>query len=416
MTEHFHTIVIGGGCLGCSAAIALARRLGPAERVCIVEKSITGAGLSSRHSGIIQAADPSSQAAIGLVGKAVRSWTHLKDYWGIDLPVEQPGALWITSNSPGTTERWRTIQNALAATGVGFHGIESREARELAGTDLRLDENESCFFEPDALALNMAQALCGLQQAIRASGAVIKERTEIRGFETDGQGRIKTVKTDRGDLAAEFVVNAAGGWSPKLFTALDISIPVALVPTYIAHWLVGCGEMPGSLPIVADDVNRVYFRSWPGSVIRMHQPRDRRSAAIARSFSRESTEAASPDIILEPSNYLTHHGLLDPYRAKLQHRFPEMGPPIFAGGFVSYFDITPDLNFILGPDNRIENLVHCLGAGVGFKFAPLFGQIISDMILDRQVPENLAEFSIARFKDRPLEDFLGAGYGAIEPL
>lgn len=415
MTEHFHTIVIGGGCLGCSAAIALARRLGPTERVGIVEKSIIGAGLSSRHSGIAQAADP-SQTVVGLAGKAVRSWLRLKEDWGIDLPIEQPGALWVTSNSPGTAERWRTIQSALAAAGVDFHGIEGREARELAGTSLRLDENESCFFEPGALALNVAQVLCGLQQAIRASGAVLKERTEVLGFETDGQGRIRTVKTDRGDLAAEFVVNAAGGWSPKLFAALDISIPVALVPTYIANWLVSCSEMPPSPLIIADDVNRVYFRSWPGSVIRMHQPRDRRSAAIARSFSRESTEAASSDIILEPSNYLTHQGLLDPYQAKLQRRFPEMGPPIFAGGFVSYFDITPDLNFILGPDNRIGNLVHCLGAGAGFKFAPLFGRIVRDMILERRVPEELAEFSIARFKDRPLEDFLGTGYGAIEPL
>lgn len=415
MSEHFHTIVIGGGYLGCSAAIALARRLSASDRVCIVEKSITFAGPSSRHSGLVQAVDP-SDAGTGLAAEAVRSWMNLKDYWGMDITPEQRGALWIAPNSPGAADRWQALKTSLSAAGIAFDDVDGPEARKLAGVNLRLDENERCFFEPSALCLNIAQVLCGLQDAIRINGIVLKERTETLGFDTDGRGRIKQVKTDRGDLTAEFVVNAAGGWSPKLFAALDISIPVALVPAYIAHWMLSCCEMPHSLPIIADEINRAYFRCWPGSLIRMHQPRDRRSAAIARRFSRESTEADSPDIILEPSNYLTHQGLLAPYLAKLQHRFPQVGPPVFAGGFVSYFDITPDLNFILGPDNRIENLVHCLGAGMGFKFAPIFGKLVSDIILQGSLPDDLSEFSIARFKDRPLEDFVGAGYGEIEPF
>jgi hypothetical protein len=31
---------------------------------------------------------------------------------------------------------------------------------------------------------------------------------------------------------------------------------------------------------------------------------------------------------------------------------------------VSYFDITPDLKFILGKDDHVANLFHVLGAGI----------------------------------------------------
>jgi sarcosine oxidase subunit beta len=413
MSEHFHTIIIGGGCLGVSVAVALARRLGTSQRICIVEKAMPGAGLSSRHSGIVQAANPSNPAS-PLSRTAVESWKQLEAYWDISIPYRETGALWIIPAQSATDVGWKTVTGSFSAADIDFHAVGVDEAVDIAGTHLRLDEDEACFFEPGALCLETGQIVPAMHKAIRQCGAVLKEGTEVLGFETNSNRRITAVKTSGGNLSAEFVVNAAGGWSPSLFASLGIFIPVALVPAYIADWMVSASELPESLPIIADYAERTYFRCWPGSQIRMHQPRDRRASSIARVFSKESLVAAPPDIILEPSNFLTHHGLLEPFRKRLQHRFPGVKQPIFTGGFVSYFDVTPDLNFILGPDDEIENLTHCLGGGLGFKFGPLFGALMSDMILDGRIPEEVKEYSIRRFKNRPLDDFRGVSVGAIE--
>ena len=48
----YHTIVIGGGCLGAAAAISLQRKLnklGKGDKVCLVEKAVLCAAESSRH-------------------------------------------------------------------------------------------------------------------------------------------------------------------------------------------------------------------------------------------------------------------------------------------------------------------------------------------------------------------------------
>ena len=405
MTESFHTVIIGGGILGCSAAIALARRLGPRGNICIVDKTIVGAGLSSRNSGIVRAVDDRSSGA-AMVARATEAWKNLEDLWGVTVPLEKTGALWITPAESDTAAPWRQWISELSAAGIRIDSVDSHQAAGFAEAGIYLDETERCYFEADALTLDPGQLLQATQEAIGNSGIVLKERTETVGFETDGTGRIRAVKTSRGDLQCEFVVNAASAWGSRLFSSLGIAIPVALVPAYVAHWLVGSGEIAEHLPIVGDFVDRACFRRWSGRQIRMHQPRDRSSSAIARTFSSGSTRSTEADIIFESSNYFSHHGLLQRYQEQLRHRFPKVGEPIFAGGFISYFDITPDLRCILGPDNHVANLIHCLGAGIGLKFAPFFGELISEAILNGHLPAEMEECSIARFGGRPIEEFL----------
>ena len=93
---------------------------------------------------------------------------------------------------------------------------------------------------------------------------------------------------------------------------------------------------------------------------------------------------------------------------KVENRFPKVGKAIYAGGYQSFFDITPDLKFILGKDTKAPNLFHCLGAGQALKYAPVFGEIIADLVTkgrsqDAQI--DISEFSIARFKDKSISEF-----------
>jgi glycine/D-amino acid oxidase-like deaminating enzyme len=201
-------------------------------------------------------------------------------------------------------------------------------------------------------------------------------------------------------------VNAAGGWSADLFAPLGLHIPVALEPVYVANWLISSSDLPESLPIVADYVNLAYFRRWRGSILHMHQPRERGTHKIAASFGRSLMNPAGADIIYDAGNYAVTQQQLVRFGEKVRDRFPGTSTPIYGGGYVSYFDITPDLKFVLGPDDQVKNLFHALGAGQAFKYAPIFGELIAELVLEgRNRDVDLGEFSIARFADKPLREF-----------
>jgi len=98
MTKDFNTVVIGGGCLGIACAASISRQLGRQQKkVAIIEKKVLGAGLSSRHSAIVRSANASAMAA-RMAKIATQHWKNLKSLWGIDIPFEQPGAIWIAKN------------------------------------------------------------------------------------------------------------------------------------------------------------------------------------------------------------------------------------------------------------------------------------------------------------------------------
>jgi sarcosine oxidase subunit beta len=409
MQKDFHTIVIGGGCLGVATAVSLARRQGGAGRgkVCLVEKAVLGAGLSSRHSAIVRSANFSVTAA-RLAASSTNMWKDLSQVWGVSVAWERVGAVWIGAgaSSASGVNPWRDLESSMRGAGVDFHAIDQAEASRLTNGKMRLDPEELYFFEPEALQLEASDVLRAMQAAVAVNEVKLYEHTRVEDFILDGCGSVCGVRTNHGDVRCDFVVNAAGGWSADLFAPLGLHIPVALEPVYVANWLISSSDLPESLPIVADYVNLAYFRRWRGSILHMHQPRERGSHKIAASFGRSLMNPAGADIIYDAGNYAVTQQQLERYGEKVRDRFPGMGTPIYGGGYVSYFDITPDLKFVLGRDDQVKNLFHALGAGQALKYAPIFGELIAELVLEgRNRDVDLGEFSIARFADKPLREF-----------
>jgi len=409
MTKHFNTVVIGGGCLGCACAFSISRQLGRQQnKVAIIEKKVLGAGLSSRHSAIVRSANASAMAA-RMAKIATWQWKTLKTLWGVDIPFEQPGAIWIADNSQtNATNKWQLLEKTMQKENIALQMISRNEVTDLCNGAIRVDPDEIYFYEPDVLQLDSSEILNAMQNAAKVNQIEIMEHCQVYDFERDSQGNINALLTNQGKIGCEHVVNATGGWSSDLFAGIDIHIPVALEPVYAANFLVSSQDVPASLPIIADFVNRAYFRRWRGSILHMHQPRARSGNAIARSFSRAMMNPQGANVIYDASSFSVNHQQLDHYLNKVENRFPKVGKAIYAGGYQSFFDITPDLKFILGKDTKAPNLFHCLGAGQALKYAPVFGEIIADLVTkgcsqDAQI--DISEFSIARFKDKSISEF-----------
>ncbi len=409
MAKSFNTVIIGGGCLGCACAFSISRKLGrQPNKVAVIEKQVLGAGLSSRHSAIVRSANASVMAA-RMAKNAVQEWKALSTLWGVDIPFEQPGAIWIAnSHKTNGTSQWQQLKNSMQNEGITFQMIARKEVTDLCNDAIRVDPDEIYFHEPDVLQLDSSEILNGLQNAAKVNQVEIMEHCQVFDFERDNQGNIIALLTNQGKIVCENVVNAMGGWSPDLFAAIGIQIPVALEPVFAANFLVSSQEIPGALPIIADFVNRAYFRRWRGSILHMHQPRSRSGNAIARCFSKAMMNPDGANVIYDASSFSVNHQQLEHYLKKLEQRFPKLGKAVYAGGYQSFFDITPDLKFILGKDNAVANLFHCLGAGQALKYAPVFGELIAEMVTKgttRYPDIDISEFSLARFYDKPISEF-----------
>lgn len=393
MSQHFHVVVIGGGVLGCACAIALGRRLG-AGGVALLESRVIGSGLSARHSGIVRAANRSRMAA-RMAKQAADMWRQLQSHWGVKLTYQTPGALWITSEQDAAS--WQAIAQHLALEGVAFTELSAEEATALCEHVISTHPQEHYFYEPEAMILETGEILTALHQALRNHSVAVFEHCQVEDILRNSRGEVEALTTSQGRFSCDYIINAAGAWSAHLFARCGLVIPVALEPVLAANFLISHRAIPENLPIIADQVHRFYIRRWPGSQLHVHRPRSRDPQAIKAAFALSALALEGADQIYGVAGRTYSDDALTHYQVYLRDRIPKVGSPIALTSFCSFFDITPDLGFILGPDPRVANLFHCLGAGQALKYAPVFGEITAALVCAEDPGFDLQEFTIERF-------------------
>ena len=422
MDKRYHSVIISGGCLGASTAISIAQNLNSSGKdVCIIEKGILCGAESSKHSGIVRSANSSIKAAV-LAEKTNDMWDHIGEIWGVNLKSNKTGAIWIARNNrKESTKSWNDLEVKLNKSGIGFARVEKDQLKSLTNNLIRIDENnEIYFYEPNARTIDPLDVRNVLYKAIEINNIDLKESTLVTGFELNSNSKIKKIKTNKGNIVAENIINAAGGWSPHIFNDIGIKIPVTLQPVYVSNWLISKkNKLPMDYPIIADYINLAYFRTWRDGELHMHQPRDRSQSSIARHFAKEAASMKRADIYFDASNFTSSYSETNRYSEMIHHRFSNCSPFIFNGGYISFFDITPDLKFILGNDKDITNLYHCLGAGQAFKYAPMFGKILGELVVKKKIKDksfNIDEFSIKRFSNNKMKDFWNTVAGSKNTL
>jgi len=411
MAESVNTVIIGGGVLGCASAISTQKRLRKINgnndnNVCLIEKQVISSGISARHSGIVRSANAVPSAA-KLAKNAIDYWKNLVAIWGVQCEYESNGAMWIARDTgSGKNEKWSELANSLVNLNIQFGQVDRHQAQEICTKNINLSDNEIFYFEPDAIQFDPTKVRKALYEAIKINKINIREKTNVQGFVTDNNGKINKVLTDNGDINCENVINAAGAWSPSIFDSLGLNIPVSIETVNVVNWLTSQLDIDYRMPIIADYSNLAYFRLWRNGEIHMHQPRHRNTREIARTFSENPLHITGGDLINDPTNQSLGYGQIRIYEDIARKRFNDLDKSIYSSGYRSYFDITPDLKFILGKDSKISNLFHCLGSGQGFKYAPVFGELIADCIANEGEFLDVAEeFSISRFSNTYMTNF-----------
>jgi len=384
-------LIIGGGVIGTSIALALARRR--PGRVVLLEKAFLGAG-SSGKSGAIIRQHYSNRLTAAMAQKSLRVFEHFEDAVGGPPVFTRTGMVLVVN------ERDR----AALETNVAMQrelGIDVRlvTGQVLADIDpnARLGEDEVAAFEAEAGYVEAVQVVASFAEAARREGADIRLGVEVKGILTEGD-RVTGVETNEGRYDCGTLVLAAGPWAAGLAKSARWRLPVQSCRTQVALF-----RRPPDFgrrgAVYGDFVQGIYFKPTHGDMIH--------AGSLA---GEEVQEPVDPDQYNEAAD----GGWLPQVRQRLSRRYPAMHRGYGRGGYGALYGITPDWHPILDRLPGVQGAYCAVGfSGHGFKMSPVVGQLMAELILDgRAATLDISPLRLARFDENDLVK-TPYGYGVM---
>ncbi|NNJ68427.1 MAG: GcvT family protein, partial [Boseongicola sp.] len=171
----------------------------------------------------------------------------------------QPGSLYLAQTEE--REHQLRLQEAKARRyGMNFHEVSRDEAERLHPL-VDFDGVRCIMFEPDGGNVDPSGVTNAYAVGARQRGAEIHRFTPVTGTEQQPDGSW-IVRTEKGDIATPWVVNAAGLWAREVGAMAGIDLP--LLPTehqyFVTETIAEIAAMDRRLPSVADRDGEYYLR------------------------------------------------------------------------------------------------------------------------------------------------------------
>ena len=230
-----HTVIIGAGVAGLSTALFLARA---GHDVVVLDRNAVNSGASGGNAGSLHAQllsfDHGAKAEAGggpaaktlpLQLASIALWQTLEKELAADFEISISGGLMVAESEAHL--RFIEAKTAVErAQGIDCSVISRADLRRL---EPALDERfVGAAFCPQEGKINPLVATQGLYSAALAAGARVITGAQVIAIERAGAGF--RVCTNRGDLIAGRLVNAAGGFASRIGAMLNLPVPVFGVP------------------------------------------------------------------------------------------------------------------------------------------------------------------------------------------
>jgi sarcosine oxidase subunit beta len=237
--------------------------------------------------------------------------------------------------------------------------------------DLFVDDLLGGLFGPSDGYIDGHRYCVALAQAVVDRGGRVLQDTELTGRE-DGPGGRHRLRTTRGPLECDVVVNAAGGWAGRVGDLLGT--PIEILPqrhqALVARLPAALGYV---MPSVMDYVPAsggfgVYFRDeGPGRMVAgLHTEEVLHDIVDPDAIGRD-TAAEYMELVAE----------------RLAHRLPGLDDMRLGDVWAGIYPMRPDGKPVVGPHPALPSVVAVAGAGgSGLQSSPALGLIAAEWILD----------------------------------
>ncbi len=361
MSTHYDAIVLGTGGVGSAALMHLASR---GLKVLGLDRFPPGHDRGSSHgeTRLIRLSYFEHPDYVPLLQRAYALWDAL------DLTLlNRCGVLYV--GAPGS----EIISGIYTAAGRYSLALEDADSHRF-GSYIIPDGFEAVF-EPEAGVLPVEQ--CVLAHLARAGelGAEHRHGLSVTGWSEHAEG--VSVETDAGSFSADRLVISAGAWAGELLEQLQL--PLTVLKKHL-HWYKT--DAPSLDYGFFFELGARQFYGFPAA--------DGCLKVAEHSGGEEVTDPLAKDDSLDPEDaaavedFLTRH-LPGVSLERARHA-------------TCYYTMTPDAQFIVDRVPGSERVAFAAGlSGHGFKFTPVLGEVLADLVTDGHTGFDLGFLSASRF-------------------
>jgi glycine cleavage system aminomethyltransferase T/glycine/D-amino acid oxidase-like deaminating enzyme len=380
LPKHARVVVVGGGIIGCSVAYHLAH-MGWKD-VVLLERDRLTSGTTWHAAGLIVTFGSTSETSTEMRKYTRALYSRLEAETGLSTGFKPVGFIEVATE-PDRLEEYRRVSAFNRYCGVDVHEISPSQVKELFPL-ARTDDILAGFYVREDGQANPVDITMSLAKGARMQGAKIIEGVPVTGV-LKKRGVVTGVRTEYGDIEAEYVVNCAGMWARQLGAKAGVNIPLQSAEHYylITEKIPG---LSGTVPVLEDPGSFGYFREEVGGLmVGLFEPvcAPWKVDGVPEDF---SFGELNPD-----------WDRMGPYVETAMKRVPismEVGIRKFFCGPESF---TPDLQPVVGEAPELRNYFVAAGLNsIGILTGGGLGRVMAHWIINGRPDVDITGFNIDR--------------------
>jgi sarcosine oxidase subunit beta len=367
-------VVVGAGIVGLSTAFQLSRR--GVRDVVVIERRHIGAGASGKSGAIIRT-HYSNEPETRLALEGLRFFESFEERVGVPCPFDRVG--WLVFVDPEAADALEANLAIQRSVGIPARIVKADELRDI-DPSVSIEDGAVAGYDPTAGVVDGMAACNAFATVLLREGVDIRLETTVTAIRHD-RGRVTGVATTGGDIDAERVVIAPGGWAHGLLRPLGIDLPMVPATSRIAifRWP---HDRDRRHPVAVDHRHGLWIRPIFGEHTLLGAERGVRR------------EVGDPDHADETID----QAYVELCREQLARRYPVMRHAVGRGGWTGLVMRSADSRPIIGPFEGYDGLVGLVGdSGTSFKTAPAIGRALAELVTTGASEFDLTPFHASRF-------------------
>ncbi|MBG1232199.1 GcvT family protein [Aestuariivirga litoralis] len=386
MKTSTRVVVIGGGVVGCSVLYHLTKA--GWKDVVLIERDILTSGSTWHAAGGFHTLNGDPNVA-KLQGYTIGLYDELEKISGQACGLHRSGGL-ILADTPARME-WLKMAHARARyLGLETEILSMAEAKKL---NPLLEEKYFVGAMLDAADGNLDPegTTHAYAKSARIGGAEIYQGTRVTAITPRKDGSWD-VKTDKGDIHTEYVINCGGLWAREIGRMVGIELPVlAMEHMYLVtdemKEVVDFNAAKGhELPHIIDFKSEVYMRQ-------------ERSGLVLGTYEQACVPWQPKNTPWEFGRELLQPDLdrIAPNLEMVYQHFPALAKAGIKRVINGPFTFTPDGNPLMGPVQGLKNFWCACGVMAGFSQGGGVGLALSEWMINGDPGFDVWAMDIARF-------------------
>jgi len=382
MKSHVRVAVIGGGVVGCSVLYHLTKR--GWREVMLLERAELTAGSTWHAAGGMHSLNGDANVA-ALQDYTIRLYREIEQLSQVSCGIHTTGCLYLAVTDR-EVEFFHAERTKAKLLKLDLDFISLKEARRLNPL-IESQDYRAAMFDPNDGHVDPSGVTHAYAKAARDAGAEIVRHAPVTSIQALPGGEW-LLTTSKGEVRAQYVVNAAGLWAREVGRLLGVELPIVpMEHQYIVTQdIAELAALGREIPAAVDFDGAAYLRQERLGVLLGTYERDCRHWAVNGTPADFGVELLPEDLerISGPLQVVTN-------------RMPALARAgikrVVNGGMV----FSPDGNPIIGPLPGKPTAFMAAGCMAGFSQGGGVGLAVANWIVDGEPGMDVHAMDLARF-------------------